>query len=58
MKNRKKITGVPLRSQWITSAIFILSRSGARPPIREAVYKSPGSGSRIGDKYTPSVEYY
>jgi hypothetical protein len=38
------------------------SRSGARPPIREAitkkVYISPGSGSLAGDKKTLSVVYY
>ena len=38
------------------------SRSGARPPIREAitknVYISPGSGSLVGDKNTQSVVYY
>jgi len=38
------------------------SRSGARPPIREAitknVYISPGSGSLVGDKNTHSVAYH
>jgi len=33
------MTGVTLRYTWITWAMFILSRSGAHPPIREAIFK-------------------
>ena len=31
--------GMTLRYKWINRAMFILSQSGARPPIREAIIK-------------------
>ncbi len=56
------MTGVTLRSTWITWAMFMGPWSGARPPIREAitknVYISPESGSLIAGKNTQSVVYY
>ncbi len=54
--------GVPLRSTWITWAMFMGPQSGARPPIREAitknVYISPGLGFLVAGKNAQSVVYY